>query len=288
MSVAQACAEAASAIRRARSLFGQAPLTTGAAKGATAMRQAQKQQTTTTVSTMSDNSGVTRERHRGFSTKAATRLGGAATTDTSFDSHLTSADAISRGGIARLDAIAAQNRATVAAAASATSPAAQRAILAALRTHVGEAGDVLDSVRRRVGGLAGDTHALTYDIPLTPQQPLPEEPQPVTEDERRRNQSGEASREVFGRDPVATSDWSTAEVLDPHSYNPVYQGVNGEVRVVRIRPVEVSGRGAVHGGMDRKGHRHELAARRLRHRNQSRSANQLRPGEHESHHLHRL
>jgi hypothetical protein len=50
-----------------------------------------------------------------------------------------------------------------------------------------------------------------------------------------------AFRRIFGRDPVSKSDWSTAEVLDPNSYNPMYQGVNAEVRVVKIRPLEGQG-----------------------------------------------
>jgi hypothetical protein len=238
MSVAQACAEVEGVIRRARSLFGQAPLPTdGAAHGATAMRQAQEQ-TTNTVAAMRDNSGATRNSHREFSTQSASRLGGAATTDMSFDSQLTRADAISRAGISRLEAIASANRATAAAAASATSPAAERAILAALREQVARANDVVDGTVRNASGLAGDTHALTYDIPLTPGHTDPTEP--VTDTERRINQR-RAFRRVFGRDPTSDSDWTTAAALDPHSYDPRYQGVGPEIRVVRIRPVEGQG-----------------------------------------------
>ena len=117
--------------------------TYAAASGAAAMRQAQ-QQTTDTVSAMSENSGALRDSHQQFAGRSAARLGGAASTDSTFDSQLTRADAISRAGIARLDDIVAQNRATASAAASATSPAAERAVIAALRNQMAQAHGVLE------------------------------------------------------------------------------------------------------------------------------------------------
>ncbi len=58
---------------------------------------------------------------------------------------------------------------------------------------------------------------------------------PASEDERRQNQI-DAFTQVFGRAPVSTADWTTAAVLDPHTYNLEYQGVESEVRVARIDP----------------------------------------------------
>jgi hypothetical protein len=242
MSVVQACAEVGGVIRRARSLFGPAPMPTrAAAGGAAAMRQAQ-QQTTGTVAAMSENSGAMRDSHESFAQRAAARLGGAATTDDAFDSHLARADAVNRAGAARLDDIAAQNRATAAAASTATSPAAQRAILVALRNQTAQANGVLESTQQQVAGIAGQTRALGYDVPLSPHTdgPQPGDPKPVSDEEKRINQR-KAFRRIFGRDPVSKSDWSTAEVLDPHSYDPMYQGVGPEIKVVRIRPVEGQG-----------------------------------------------
>ncbi|WP_286135171.1 DUF4226 domain-containing protein, partial [Mycobacterium sp. UM_Kg1] len=63
---------------------------------------------------------------------------------------------------------------------------------------------------------------------------------PATDDERRRNQAA-AFREVFGRDPISRSDWTTAAALDAHTYNPDFGGVNSEVRVARIEPVPGQG-----------------------------------------------
>lgn len=242
MSVVQACAEVESVLRRARSLFGQAPMPTyAAAGGAGTMRQAQ-QQATDTVSAMGENSGAVRDSHQEFAGRSAARLGGAASTDTVFDSQLTRADAISRAGISRLDHIVAQNQATAAAAASARSPAAERAVLAALRNQMAQAHGVLDNTQQQVAGLTGETRALRYDIPLTPQRdgPKPEEPQTVTHGERRLNQI-KAFRRAFGRDPSSKSDWTTAAALDPHSYDPKFQGVGPEIKVVKIHPVEGEG-----------------------------------------------
>jgi hypothetical protein len=119
------------------------------------------------VTAMGDTAGATRESHDSFAQRAATRLDGAANTDDAFDGALTRADAINRAGAARLHDIAAQNRAT-AASATATSPAAQRAILAALRNQMAQANGVLESTQQEVAGIAGETRALGYDVPLTP------------------------------------------------------------------------------------------------------------------------
>lgn len=63
---------------------------------------------------------------------------------------------------------------------------------------------------------------------------------PASDDTRRLNQI-DAFREVFGRDPVSRSDWTTAAALDAHTYDPKFQGVDSEVRVARIAPVPGQG-----------------------------------------------
>ncbi|MGH3967957.1 MAG: hypothetical protein ACRDTV_07560, partial [Mycobacterium sp.] len=66
---------------------------------------------------------------------------------------------------------------------------------------------------------------------------------PVSSDreaDRRQNQV-DAFAQVFGRPPTSAADWDTAAVLDPHSYDPKYQGVGSEIRVARIRPVPGQG-----------------------------------------------
>ncbi|NKY84499.1 hypothetical protein [Nocardia veterana] len=53
--------------------------------------------------------------------------------------------------------------------------------------------------------------------------------------------SAAAFQQIFGRPPTSASDWSTAEVLNPKSYTPEFQGVGPEIRVVRIQPVPGQG-----------------------------------------------
>ncbi|MBO0881237.1 MAG: hypothetical protein J2P17_12990 [Mycobacterium sp.] len=53
--------------------------------------------------------------------------------------------------------------------------------------------------------------------------------------------SAAAFQQSFGRPPVSPSDWSTAEILNPKSYTDKYQGVDPEIRVVRIKPVPGQG-----------------------------------------------
>lgn len=62
-------------------------------------------------------------------------------------------------------------------------------------------------------------------------------------DPERRQASAKAFEEVFGRRPSSATDWATAEVLNPNSYDPLYQGAKPEIRVARIEPVP--GQGAV-------------------------------------------
>ncbi len=66
-----------------------------------------------------------------------------------------------------------------------------------------------------------------------------------TDPERMRT-SAAAFQQMFGRQPVNATDWVTAEGLNPHSYDPKYQGVGPEIRVVRIDPV--NGQGVVRAG----------------------------------------
>lgn len=60
-------------------------------------------------------------------------------------------------------------------------------------------------------------------------------------DPERRHASAKAFEEVFGRPPTSAADWTTAEALNPNSYDPLYQGVQPEIRVARIEPVPGQG-----------------------------------------------
>lgn len=60
------------------------------------------------------------------------------------------------------------------------------------------------------------------------------------QDERRHNQI-EAFKQIFGREPVAAADWETAAALDPHSYDPKFQGTGPQIEVAKIRTVPGQG-----------------------------------------------
>lgn len=74
-----------------------------------------------------------------------------------------------------------------------------------------------------------------------------EESSGIAEDpaKRRLNQTV-AFSEVFGRPPESPTDWQTASILDPHSYDSASDGIRPEIAVARIEPV--SGQGVVRVG----------------------------------------
>jgi hypothetical protein len=84
---------------------------------------------------------------------------------------------------------------------------------------------------RKQDGYEPPIQALHGDIPEAP---------PQDAEERRRNQI-EAFKQVFGREPTSTADWETAAALDPHTYDPKFNGAQSQVRVVKIRPVPGQG-----------------------------------------------
>jgi hypothetical protein len=71
------------------------------------------------------------------------------------------------------------------------------------------------------------------DAPEAPTKPDPEA-------NRRQNQIDAFTR-IFGRAPTSATDWDTATALDPHSYDPKYDGVPANIVVGRIRPVPGQG-----------------------------------------------
>ncbi|MBJ8348917.1 hypothetical protein [Antrihabitans sp. YC2-6] len=58
--------------------------------------------------------------------------------------------------------------------------------------------------------------------------------------------SAAAFQQAFGRPPLTSTDWATAEALNPHSFDPKYQNVDPAIKVVRIQPVP--GQGVVRAG----------------------------------------
>jgi hypothetical protein len=64
---------------------------------------------------------------------------------------------------------------------------------------------------------------------------------PPSPDGDRRQNEIDAFKQVFGREPTSAADWETAAALDPHSYDPRYNGVGPQIKVVKIRPVPGQG-----------------------------------------------
>jgi hypothetical protein len=125
MSVVQACAETEAAIQRARSLFAPNPSRPRALNGGSTVQTA-AQSTTTAGRITSDLSGAFIATHQAFVEQSAPRLGAGAQTDADLQSHIVAAATLTQAGARRLDAIAAETRATSQAAATASSPAAER------------------------------------------------------------------------------------------------------------------------------------------------------------------
>jgi hypothetical protein len=74
------------------------------------------------------------------------------------------ATTLTQTGAQRLDAIAAQTRATAQAAPTATTPAAQRSIIAALHSQLTQAADVVNTTKQQASGLATQVRLLGYPL----------------------------------------------------------------------------------------------------------------------------
>jgi hypothetical protein len=110
-------------------------------------------------------SGVAIARYQSFAHQSAAQLGQAAHTDTALQAHVTTAATLTQTGAQRLEAIAAQTRATAQAATTARTPAAQRTVLAALRSQLAQAADVVNTAKQQASGLTSQVRALKYPPP---------------------------------------------------------------------------------------------------------------------------
>jgi hypothetical protein len=166
MSVAWECTWVEGAVQRARSLaaaHGAVPSVT-----ATGAVESAAEKTMTTRHTAGDMSGAVVAQHDRFATDSAVKLGAAGRTDTALDAAIGTASTITRAGCERLDEIARQSRATSRAGAVASTPAAQRIVLNALRSHLFHAASVVDSVRQQGAELARRISDLRYEVLVAP------------------------------------------------------------------------------------------------------------------------
>lgn len=159
VSIEQVAAQAVGVVHRARALFGgsaQPPVpggpmlepAAGAVHGA--------------GSRAGELCGGLVEQHDRLVTDAAMRLIANSNSDTSLHQTLSGAAFINQRGADRLDAIAEQTRVLAQGAPAARSPAAQRALLHALRTRVLAAGSVVDAAGQQSRTVAGKIRTLDY------------------------------------------------------------------------------------------------------------------------------
>ena len=174
MSVVQECALVEQAIRRARSLTSPGacpprshaiPDVDGAAHSPSA-----------TTRMTDDTSGAVIAMHQRLAVENAAALSAAGQTDKALQAHLATAAATTHAGAQRLVAIANCTHMTKGAGADAMSPAAQRAILTALRSQLAQAAEVVDSVSRRGTDLAASIRSLRYGLPAAPAAREPQFP----------------------------------------------------------------------------------------------------------------
>ena len=158
MAIQQVAAQSLAAVARARGLFGASPQppppgvsletaaqsVTGAGQDAAVL------------------SGELVDRHREFVGEAAEVLTRDGQTDTSLDERLGTAATVTQVGGRRLDAIVARTRAIAQAAATARTPAAQRAVLHAPRAEVFQANSVVTCAEQQATGIAGQIRTLDY------------------------------------------------------------------------------------------------------------------------------
>jgi hypothetical protein len=66
-------------------------------------------------------------------------------------------------------------------------------------------------------------------------------PQQVSTDADQEKNRRDAFHQVYGRDPMSANDWRMAEGLDPHTYDPRYNGLQSNVVVGRFTPIPGGG-----------------------------------------------
>jgi hypothetical protein len=161
MSIVQACVDAESAVRRARSLFGatggievpnSATEITGAIQTATAGRDR----------TLEMAGGAGMPAYRAMVDRSIPPLTTASTSDAGLTTQLVTAAAVTKAGATQLDAVAAQTRTLSAAAPAARTAADQRAILTALRAQMQQASQVVQTTQQQAGAAANQIETLKY------------------------------------------------------------------------------------------------------------------------------
>lgn len=160
-------AQALAVVERARSLFG----TPGPAATAGVPLQTAAESAAGTGQQMSALSGQLVDRHASVAEKQQRGLSTAGRTDTTLESHLSSAAQITHGGARQMDTIVAQTRSIAEVAGSARTPATEMMVLKALRAQVAQAQSVVASTQQQANQAAGQVKSLSYGSGELPQAP---------------------------------------------------------------------------------------------------------------------
>ena len=243
MAIQQAAARALAAVQRARALFGpspQPPPPPGASLETAAQSTADAGQRAAVLS------GDLVDRHHEFVGRATRVLTSNAHTDTTLDEQLGTAASLTQEGGRHLDAIVARTRTIARSAATARTPAAQRAVLQALHTEVTQADSVVTSTRQRASAIAGQIRGLDYRSGGriqaagfgpggAPQEPAPK-PIPGTDPDDAERRRDQVIVDDPSADPTARrlaqerlNDLKYAHFVGPLPIDPVIGG-NGRTR----------------------------------------------------------
>jgi hypothetical protein len=158
VSIEQVAAQAQTVVGRARSLFGSA----GAPNAVAPPLESAAQRITGTSARAAGMSGDAARQHRRFAGNAAAALTHNGATDASLHHMLGAAATTTRGAARQLDSIADHTRTLAQASVTARSPAAQRSLLAGLRTQVSAANSVVSTTQQQANTLAAQIRALDY------------------------------------------------------------------------------------------------------------------------------
>jgi hypothetical protein len=168
VSVPQIAAAVYASVQRARSLFAADP---AAATGSVDSLESAATSSAAAGRRAAALSGELAGKYSAFAEDTTQSLTAAGQTDAALQARLRTAAAVTQSGAQRLDAITARTGALRQEAATARTPAAQRALIGALRAELAQAQAVLSSTQQQDGAAAGQIRGLGYGSTHRPQRP---------------------------------------------------------------------------------------------------------------------
>jgi hypothetical protein len=183
VSVQQIAADVRASVKRAQALFAASPVAATASADSLGLAETS---TTAAGRRAAALSGNLADRHAVFATETARSLEADGRTEAGLQERLSRAAAATQRGAQRLEAVTERTGALAQEADSARTPAAQRAIVGALRAELSQARSVVTSTQQQAADTAGQIRELGYahtvpgrgGPPLAPPTPTPPQPPP--------------------------------------------------------------------------------------------------------------